>query len=102
MRFILSTVKELKEKYPKLELNHVPDANPVYKREYPHVKKYSKDTQNKGIISNEITPQSMSNKSSCLDVVSDDPNISLENNDKCFTSNDISSNWGTSNRKSNQ
>ena len=37
MKFLLSVVKKLKEQYPILKLHYVPDTNPVYKRESPHV-----------------------------------------------------------------
>ena len=59
MKFLLSAVKKLKEQYPTLELHYDPGINPEYKHESPHIKKHSKDTRNKGIFANEITPQSL-------------------------------------------
>ena len=52
-------------------------------------------------MSNEVTPQSLSNRNSCSDVVSDDHNISRGNKSDCVTNENTLSNWGTFNRKSN-
>ena len=42
------------------------------------------DTQNTGIVPNEIAHQSSSNKNSCSGAVSDHPNTSNEKNEKMF------------------
>ena len=102
-------VKRLTEEFPKLELHYVANPKPdahntksVYRRESPHVKKHLVDARNRGIVPNEKTHQSSSNKNSCSGAVSDYPNASNETNEECFTNEEYFSNWGTLNLKINQ
>ena len=61
MKFMLSTVKDFKKKLSQLELHYVPNTHPEYSRDSPHIRNNSKGNRNKGIVSSERMPPSLSN-----------------------------------------
>ena len=53
MKFMLSKISDLKNEYSKLKLHYVPNPNPEYVRNSPHVKKHHNVSRNKHNVSSE-------------------------------------------------